>query len=52
VGVVTGGLVQHCMTLSQWFSHKTAAFYSKQCTSPSLFYNFDVSRCSSNWSLL
>ena len=33
------GLVQNCMTLSRWFSHKTAAFYAEQCTSPSLFHN-------------
>ena len=31
------------MTLSQWFSHKTAAFYTEQCTSPSLFHNLEVS---------
>ena len=35
-------LVQNCVTLSQWFSHKTAAFYTKQCTIPSLFHNFEV----------
>ena len=29
------GLVQICVTLSQWFSHKTAAFSTEQCTSPS-----------------
>jgi len=32
------------MTLSQWFSQKTAAFYTEQCTSPLLFHNFEVSR--------
>ena len=26
------GLVQICMTLSWWFSHKTAAFFTEQCT--------------------
>ena len=31
------GLVQICVTLSQWFSHKTVAFSTEQCTSPSLF---------------
>ena len=25
------------VTLSQWFSHKTAAFSTEQCTGPSLF---------------
>ena len=28
---------QRYVTLSQWFSHKTAAFYTEQCISPSLF---------------
>jgi len=37
------GLVQICVTLSQWFLHKTAAFFSEQCTSPSLFSRFEVS---------
>ena len=41
-------LLQNCVTLSWWFSHKTAAFYTEQCTSPSLF---EVSWGSSNWSL-
>jgi len=45
------GLVQNCMTLSQWFSHKTIAFYTEQCTSPLLFHNFEVSRGGSNRSL-
>ena len=30
------------LTLSQWFSHKTAAFYTEQCTSPLLLRNFEV----------
>ena len=30
---------------------KTAAFYTEQCTSPSLSHNFKVSRDHSNWSL-
>ena len=34
------GLVQNCATLSQWFSHKTVAFYTEQCTSPLLFATF------------
>ena len=37
-------LVQNCVILSQRFLHKTAAFYTEQCTSPSLFDNFKVSR--------
>ena len=39
------------VTLSQWFSYKTAAFYTEQCTSPSLFHNFEVSQGSLNHSL-
>jgi len=31
------GLVQNCVILLQWFTHKVAAFYTEQCTSPSLF---------------
>jgi len=27
------------MTLSRWFSHKTAAFYIYQCTSPSQLWS-------------
>ena len=45
------GLVQICITLSQWFSHKTAAFSTEQCTSPSVFSRFEVSRSSANHSL-
>ena len=37
---------------SQQFSRKTAASHTEQCTSPSLFHNFEVSWGSSNWSLL
>jgi len=44
-------LVQNCMTLSQWFLNNTAAVYTEQCTTPSLFHNFEVSRASSNCSL-
>jgi len=36
------GLVQNCITLSQQFSHKTAALYPEWCTSPLLFHNFQV----------
>ena len=32
-------LVQICVTLSRWFLHKTAAFSTEQCTSPSLFFH-------------
>jgi len=35
-------LVQNFLTLSQWFSHKTAAFYTEQCTCSLLFHNFEV----------
>ena len=41
-------LVQICVTLSRWFSHKTAAFFTEQCTSPSLFSRFEVTRGDSN----
>ena len=26
------GLARYCKNLSQWFTHKTAAYYSEQCT--------------------
>jgi len=44
------GLVQICFTLSRWFSHKTAAFFTEhaQCTSPSLSSMFEVTR--GDWS--
>ena len=45
------GLVQNYVTLSQWFPHKTAVFYTEQCTSTSLFHNFEVSWGTSNRSL-
>ena len=45
------GLIQICVTLSRWFSHKTAAFFTEQCTSPSLFSGFEVTRGDSNRSL-
>jgi len=38
------GLFQICMTLSRWFSHKTAAFFTEQCTSPLLSSRFEVTR--------
>ena len=37
--------------LSRWFSHKTAAYFTEQCTSPSLFSRFEVTRGDSNRSL-
>jgi len=37
-------VVQNCMTLSQWFSYKAAAFYTEQCTTPLLFHYFEVSQ--------
>ena len=36
------GLAQRSLNLSRWFLHETAAFYTEQCTSPSLFRNFQV----------
>ena len=30
------GLAQYCINLSRWFTHE-AAFYTEQCTTPSLF---------------
>jgi len=40
---------QLCDSLT--FMHKTAAFYTKQCTSPLLFQNIEASRGGSNRSL-
>jgi len=40
-----------CDSFHDGFMHKTAAFYTEQCTSSSLFHNFEVSRGSSNQSL-
>jgi len=46
------GLVQICVTLSQWFSHKTAVFSTEQCTSPLGFIcRFEVSWGTWNCSL-
>jgi len=36
------GLAQYCINLSRWFTHETAAFSTKQCTTPSLFHNFEA----------
>ena len=38
------GLVQIWLTPSRRCLHKTAAFYTEPCTTPSLFDNFEVSR--------
>jgi len=38
------------VTLSRWFLHKTA-FFTEQCTSPSLFSRFEVTQGNSNRSL-
>jgi len=38
------GLAQYCVNFSRWFMHKTAAFYTEQCTTPLLFHNFEVSQ--------
>ena len=45
------GLVQIHVTLSWRFSHKTAAFFTERCTSPSLFSSFEVTWGDSNCSL-
>jgi len=45
------GLTQYCVNLSCWFTHETAAFYTEQCTTPSLFHNFEVSRGARSHSL-
>ena len=38
--------ISNCVTLSQWFSHKTATFYTKQCTSPFTFSQlWSLMRC-------
>ena len=39
------------MTLSRWFWHKTAAFFTEQCTSPSPFSMFEVTQNDLNCSL-
>ena len=31
------GLAQYCVNFSWWFTHTTAAFYTEQCTTLSLF---------------
>jgi len=45
------GLAQYCVNLSWWFMHETAAFYTEQCITPSLFHNFEVSQGIHNHSL-
>ena len=42
------GLAQYCVNLSRWFTHETAAFYTEQCITPSLFHNFEVSQGACN----
>jgi len=37
-------LAQCCVYLSWWFTHETAAFCTEQCTTLSLFHNFEVCR--------
>ena len=45
------GLAKYCVNLSCWFTHETAAFYTEQCTTPSLFHNFEVSQGTRSHSL-
>jgi len=45
------GLAQYCVNLSRWFTHETAAFYTEQRTTPSLFHNFEVSQGTRSHSL-
>ena len=45
------GLAQYCVNLSRWFTHETAAFSTEQCTTPSLFHNFEVSQGARSHSL-
>ena len=44
-------LAQYCVTLSLWFTHKTATIYTKQSMTPLLFHNFEVSRRACNYLL-
>ena len=44
-------LVQNYVTLSRWFSHKTASLYTDKCTTATLFHNIEVSQGTSVWSL-
>ena len=36
------GVAQYCVNLSRWFTHEKAAFSTEQCTTPSLFHNFEA----------
>jgi len=45
------GVAQCCINLSRWFTHKTAAFFTEQCTTPSLLHNFEVSQGACSHSL-
>ena len=40
----SGRQVENCVTFSQWFSHKTAAFHTEQCMTPSFFHKSEVSQ--------
>ena len=44
-------LVQNCVTLSWWFFAQSNSILHLQCTSPSLFHNFEASCGGLNWSL-
>jgi len=44
------GLAHYCVNLSRWFTHETAAFCTEQCTTPSLFHNFEISQGTRNHS--
>jgi len=45
------GLAQYFVNLSRWFTHKTAAFSTEQCTTPSLFRNIEASQGACSHSL-
>ena len=45
------GLAQYYVNLSRWFTHETAAFCTEQCTTLSLFHNFEVLQGTRNHSL-
>ena len=42
--LTSDGPAQYRINLSRWFTHETAAFYTEQCMTPLLFYNFEVSQ--------
>ena len=45
------GLAQYSVNLSRWFTHETTAFSTEQCTTQSLFHNFDASQGARSHSL-